>query len=189
MELILGSASKTRQKILKEKGYKFKVLMAEIDEKKIRAKNPKDLVLKLALAKTEAIRKKAKSGILVTCDQITANNGKILEKARNLIEAEKFLKSYSNKTVENITGLVATNLKTGKQASGVDVTRIELKKLDNNIIEKALSDPWVLHYCGAAVFGQEIWQPYVEKIDGDKTALFGISVELMKSLIRKVDPR
>ena len=96
VKLILGSASKTRQKILKEKGYQLKVLTADIDEKKIRAKDPRDIVLKLAFAKAEAIRKKAKNGILITCDQITLSNGRILEKARNLNEAEEFLKSYSN---------------------------------------------------------------------------------------------
>lgn len=186
MKLILGSASKTRQKILKAKGYQFRVLTSDIDEKKICAKNPKDLVLKLAYAKAEAIRKKAKSGILITCDQITLANGKILEKARNLNEAKKFLKSYSDKTVENITGVAATNIKTSRQASGVDVTKIKFEKLDDKIIKKALADPWVLNYCGAAAFGHKIWQPYIENVSGDQTALFGISVKLMDNLIKKV---
>jgi len=184
MKLILGSTSKTRQQILKKLGYKFKVITANIDEKKIRSKNPKDLVLKLAYAKTEAIKKIAPlNGVLITSDQITYANGK----AKNLKEAEKFLSGYSSKTCENITGIIATNLRTGKQASGVDITKITLKKLDLKIIKKALADPNVLSYCGAAVFGQEIWQPYIEKITGDKTALFGISVKLMEKLIKKVD--
>jgi len=187
MKLILGSKSITRQKILKEKGYKFTVFTANIDEKKTRDNNPKRLVQKLALAKSEAIGRKLKSGLLVTSDQITLSSRKILEKARNLKEAEKFLKGYSNRTVENITGVAVSVLGTEKQAVGVDVTKIVFKKLDEKVIQKALSDKYVLSYCGAAVFGQDIWKPYIKEIIGDKTALFGISINLMEKLIKDVN--
>lgn len=184
--LILGSKSHSRKKILKDLGYRFRIVTADINEKLIRDPNPQKLVLKLAFAKAEAIRTKLKSGILVTSDQVSYLDKKILEKAGNLKEAEKFLKSYSGKTVANITGVVITDIKTGKQAGGVDVTKIIFKKFDDELIKKALSDKYVLSYCGAAVFGQDIWKPYIKKVDGDKTALFGISVKLMAKLIKKV---
>uniref|UniRef100_A0A2P2KVP8 Maf-like protein DDB_G0281937 n=1 Tax=Rhizophora mucronata TaxID=61149 RepID=A0A2P2KVP8_RHIMU len=51
MQLILGSSSKARQKILAEMGYEFTVMTADIDEKCIRKEKPEELVMALAEAK------------------------------------------------------------------------------------------------------------------------------------------
>lgn len=42
MKIILGSQSQWRQQILKEMGYEFEVMSADIDEKAIRHKDPRD---------------------------------------------------------------------------------------------------------------------------------------------------
>ncbi|KAG5232243.1 BIFUNCTIONAL DTTP/UTP PYROPHOSPHATASE/METHYLTRANSFERASE PROTEIN-RELATED [Salix viminalis] len=54
-KLILGSASSSRRKILKEMGYEFTISTADIDEKSIRKEKPEDLVMTLAEAKADAI--------------------------------------------------------------------------------------------------------------------------------------
>lgn len=51
VRIILGSASRTRQAILKEMGYTFEVQTADIDEKAIRRKDARELVMALANAK------------------------------------------------------------------------------------------------------------------------------------------
>lgn len=51
LRIILGSASRTRQAILKEMGYSFEVHTADIDEKAIRKSSPEELVMALAHAK------------------------------------------------------------------------------------------------------------------------------------------
>lgn len=187
MKIILGSASKTRAYILKKLGYQFRVLTCEIDEKKIRAKKPRELVLKLAFAKAEAIKKIApKKGLLVTADQVAYCDGKILEKVKSLREAEKFFRSYSNNVVDNISACVVTNLETGKQAGGVKNLKIKLKKLDGKLINKALARKNVLSLSGAVCFGDNFWQPYIQKLTGDRAIFYGIAVKLMDNLIKKV---
>ena len=190
MKLILGSTSKPRQQILRKLGFKFSVIQVEIDEKKFRAKDPKKHVLKLAHAKAIAIQKitpiVSKEGILVTCDQIAYCNGKILEKARDLKEAEKFIRSYSNNVVDNISAIALTNLATGKQIGGVDNLKIEFKKFDEKLVKRALAEKNLLSYSGATCFGHTFWQSYMKKLSGDKSILFGISVKLMKKLINEV---
>ena len=55
MKLILGSASPRRKKILQGMGYKFDVIVPDIDEKAIRDPDPEKLVLKLANAEADAL--------------------------------------------------------------------------------------------------------------------------------------
>jgi len=187
MKLILGSISKPRQKILRKYGFKFSVIQADIDEKKFRAKDPKKLVLKLAYAKAAAIKKTTLKGdILVTSDQIAYCNGKILEKAENLKEAERFIRSYSDNIVDNISAIVVANLATGKQIGGVNNLKIIFKKFDEKLIKRALAQKYLLSYSGAVCFGQKFWMSYIKKLSGDKSILFGISVKLMKKLINEV---
>ncbi|GJT43997.1 mutator type transposase [Tanacetum coccineum] len=50
-KIILGSSSMARKEILKEMGYDFTIMTADIDEKSIRKEKPEDLVLALAEAK------------------------------------------------------------------------------------------------------------------------------------------
>ncbi len=187
MKLILGSTSKTRQYILKKLGFSFRILLTEFNEKKIRAKKPRELVLKLALAKTAAIKKIAPpKGILVTADQVAFANEKILEKPKNLKEAEKFLRSYSDNVVDNISAVVVTNLSSGKFASGVDNLKVTLKEFDEKLIKKALGRKNVLKLSGAVCFGDSFWQPYIKKLSGDKAIFYGIAIRLMRKLIKKV---
>lgn len=54
-QIILGSASMARRKILAEMGYEFTILTADIDEKSIRMDKPEELVMVLAEAKADAI--------------------------------------------------------------------------------------------------------------------------------------
>ncbi|KAF5204113.1 Maf-like protein [Thalictrum thalictroides] len=54
-KIILGSSSKARKDILKEMGYEFKIMTADIDEKGIRMEKPEELVMALAEAKANAI--------------------------------------------------------------------------------------------------------------------------------------
>ena len=59
--IILGSASKSRRQILRRLGFKFSIKKANLDEKSIRHKNPKKLVLLLANAKADALLAKIKN--------------------------------------------------------------------------------------------------------------------------------
>lgn len=71
--------------------FTYEVCTADIDEKAIRHEQPEQLVMLLAHAKAEAIRKKllaagAHAGLLITCDQVVVHEGHILEKPENAEE-------------------------------------------------------------------------------------------------------
>ena len=83
IKLILGSSSLFRKKLLEEAGFVFDVRTADIDEKQIRFRDFKKLVLALGVAKLEAILKKNKfkpDTVIVTSDLVVSHNGKLREK-------------------------------------------------------------------------------------------------------------
>nr|GEV72117.1 maf-like protein isoform X1 [Tanacetum cinerariifolium] len=82
-DIILGSSSIARRKILAEMGYEFTLMSADIDEKAIRTEKPEELVMALAKAKADAIvsklqlggehEKDAKPSILIASDTTEGN--------------------------------------------------------------------------------------------------------------------
>lgn len=111
---MLASASSRRQKILKERGFKFKVLKSRLNEKKIikRFKKipAKDLVKILALLK--ALKAGTRRNMLLQEDKIIAGfdtivvcKGKIIDKPNTKKEAVKKLLFLSNKKHEVYTGI------------------------------------------------------------------------------------
>ena len=50
-KIILGSASRWRQQILREAGFEFEIMAANIDERKIRFSDPEKLTVEIAKAK------------------------------------------------------------------------------------------------------------------------------------------
>ncbi|KAL2242013.1 UNVERIFIED_CONTAM: 7-methyl-GTP pyrophosphatase [Sesamum indicum] len=61
LQIILGSSSVARKKILADMGFEFTTMSADIDEKAIRKEKPEDLVTALAEAKANAIVGKLKN--------------------------------------------------------------------------------------------------------------------------------
>ncbi|XP_057863472.2 uncharacterized protein LOC131071587 [Cryptomeria japonica] len=83
-KVILGSSSSSRQSILREMGFDFTIISADIDEKAIRKEKPEELVMVLAEAKAEAIMSKlatfnngelnAEPSLLITADQASKDD-------------------------------------------------------------------------------------------------------------------
>ena len=116
MNVILGSASRSRKCVLNRAGYNFRVMTADIDEKAIRFNDPKKLVLTLANAKADALLPKINEpAILITADQVVFCNAKIREKPESENEARAFLESYAQYPAECVNGVAITNTQTKKR--------------------------------------------------------------------------
>ena len=97
MKLILGSQSKGRAQVLRDAGFEFRVMHADIDEKAIRSENFEELPLLIARAKAAGLLPRiSEPAYLITADLVIVCNGELREKPISYEEAERFLKSYSN---------------------------------------------------------------------------------------------
>lgn len=187
INIILGSKSPGRKKILTKMGFSFTVMDPNIDEKAIRNKDPKKLVLDLAYAKAAALLPKiTKPTILITADQVVRCNNKILEKPQDKKEAEKFLRIYTKHPAETITAVVVTNTGNKKQMADIDIATIWFTKISENIIKKLAQQKYVLTCAGGFSIDDAILKQYIAKIVGTKDSITGLPQKLTKKLIKEV---
>ncbi len=187
MKIILGSQSKGRKKVFEEMGYSFEVFVADIDEKAIRRKNPKELTLTIARSKSEALKSKiSEPAILITADTVVVWNGEIREKPRNKNEAKEFLESLHLYPSEVVTAVVVTNISTGKIAEGLDVARVYFHAFSEKEIRDILKEGSALNLAGGfAVYGK-IWESHIKMFEGAMDSLMGLPKKLTKQLIDEV---
>lgn len=187
MKIILGSQSKGRKKVLEEMGYKFEVMLSNIDEKSIRLSDPKKLTLAIARAKAEALKSKiSESAILITSDTVVVWNGKIREKPQDKKEAREFLESLHLFPSEVVTAVVVTNLGTKKLAEGLDIAKVYFYQFSEREIEDLLKEGSVLNLAGAFTVYGEVWEAHIKRTDGTIDSLMGLPKKLTESLISSV---
>ena len=187
MKLILGSGSKSRQDILKEMGYDFEILTADIDEKAIRDEDPKKMVILIANAKADAILSKLdQPALLITADQVVTHKDEVREKPENKEEARQFLESYRYSDCSTVGSIVVTNTETGKRASGVDVSTVYFDEIPDEAINKLIEEGNVMYLAGAFSVEDPLLSPYVKKVTGSIDAIMGLDKSLTKRLIKEV---
>ena len=132
-EILLGTGSFIRKKILTEMGYTFSVMAADLDERAMGSRTSDQdapaLVSLLAKAKAdeitrkillqhpdEAERRAELPSLLLTADSVATFQGEILEKPDSLTQAASFLTSYGcGSPLSIVSGLCVTNLCSGAQ--------------------------------------------------------------------------
>lgn len=189
--MILGSASKWRQAILHGAGFSFSVMHANIDEKAIRDDDPKELVLKIAHAKADAILKKLtdedklKEKLLITSDQVVYCAGEIFEKPASEKEIRYFIQQYQQHPAATYTAIVLVDLKTGKRVDGVDVVNIAFNHIPDHVIDHVIAEGEVFQCAGGFQIEDEKGElnPYIKGIDGDLDSVKGFPIKLFLCIL------
>lgn len=172
---------------MKEMGYEFEVMTADIDEKAIRHNDPRELVLMLARAKAEALLSKIKEpALLITSDQVVFSNGKILEKPESAEEVRNNLESFTDYPPETITSVVVTNTGNGKRVEGVNVAKVILKPIPERVILELIKQDKVFDLAGGFTIEEPLLKDYIERIEGEKESVIGLPRVLTEKLIREV---
>uniref|UniRef100_A0A6N2M2U1 Maf-like protein n=1 Tax=Salix viminalis TaxID=40686 RepID=A0A6N2M2U1_SALVM len=193
-KLILGSASSSRRKILKEMGYEFTISTADIDEKSIRKEKPEDLVMTLAEAKADTILQKlpiidytkdAEPTLLITADQVVVYEGAIREKPAGKEEAREFIKGYSGGHAATVGSVLVTNLKTGFRKGEWDRVEIYFHEIPDEVIEKLIEEGIVLRVAGGLIIEHPLVLPYIKEVVGTTDSVMGLSKALTKKLIEE----
>ena len=133
-KIILASASKRRSKILTECGIPHRVVISNVPEKMDHKKGAKFNVLHNARIKAGKVVGKYKQGFIIGADTVVVLGKRLIGKPKTREEAISFLKAFSAKTILVYTGLCVIDVKKGESASGVDVSKIRLKKLSRKKI-------------------------------------------------------
>jgi septum formation protein len=172
--LILGSTSRYRKELLSRLGLPFEVAAPEVDETPQPNEAPKDLALRLALAKARAVACKYPDAVVIGSDQVADLDGQALGKPGNHTNAVKQLQRMRGKTVIFQTALSVICVATGFEQTDLAAVRVTFRDLTDEEIEAYLKaeEPYD---CAGSAKSEGLGIALLAAIENDDpTALVGL---------------
>ena len=183
--IILGSNSPRRKKILEELGLKVKVIGSNIDESIIQNKNLEKVPVLLAKKKAFALKNKIKSNdLLITADTIVLLKDEILTKPQNEEDAKRILSKISSKTHQVITGVCI--LINGKEYSFSNTTKVSFDKLDLNEIDFYIKKYKPFDKAGSYGIQEWIGLIGIKKINGSYSNVVGLPASRLYQELKRL---
>ena len=194
--LYLASQSPRRKELLEQLGLKFKIFIPQkaelIAPKKIKQKNPAQIVREIALHKAlaaheEILLQKKKRGVIVAADTLVFLQKKVLGKPKNRGEALKMLQKLSGKThiVATAVSILYFNGNKMKQKTIVVKSRVSFYKLSRQTLHWYLRTPEPYDKAGA--YGaQSLGAVFIEKFSGSYTNVVGLPLSQTIKLLENV---
>ncbi|MFD4992801.1 Maf family protein [Cellulosimicrobium cellulans] len=208
LRLVLASRSPARLATLRAAGVEPLVRVSGVDEDAVlRAAaaerdglDPVDAVLVLARAKAEEIvRTLADDGsgapiddpaLLVGCDSMLELDGEVLGKPADADDARARWHAMRGRAGVLHTGHWLVDLRassdggTGTAAGATSSTTVHFADLTDDEIDAYVATGEPLHVAGAFTV-DGLGGPYVERIEGDHHGVVGISLPLLRALLRE----
>ena len=171
--LILGSNSPRRKKIIEEMGFKVNIIPANIDETIKEEISLEKIPVFLANEKSKALKNLIKQNdILITADTIVIFENKILNKPKNKVDAIKTLSNLSSKTHKVITGVCIRTLKSIKSFSSS--TNVTFEKITDEEIDYYIQKYEPFDKAGSYGIQEWIGLIGIKKIEGSYSNVVGL---------------
>ena len=184
--LVLGSGSPRRRRLLEEYGYSFDVLVADSEEV-LDSIDPVGTVINNALSKNLACRKLAENSRILTADTLVWFEGKLVGKPTDKDEAYRYLNAFSGKNQTVFTGVVYSYIDSaGKLVEKVrcEASLVKFKELNEEYIRKYIELVNPLDRAGAYDISDH-GDLVVEKIIGSRSNVIGLPMEIVVEMIDK----
>ena len=175
--IILASASPRRSQLLKEAGFEFSVLPANIDE--VTQECPLDTVLENAKRKALAISELHPDALIISADTIVCLDNEILEKPKDFDQASEMLQKLSGRahSVYTAVSLQCTTTKLSKTFH--EESKVQFKELSYDIIKEYHSKVNPLDKAGAYNI-DESGNLIIDSIEGSYSNIMGLPMEILK---------
>ncbi|OAT25247.1 Maf/YceF/YhdE family protein [Buttiauxella ferragutiae ATCC 51602] len=112
-QIVLASTSPYRRELLEKLGIPFTTASPQVDETPISGENARQLVVRLAQAKAQALSKEYPNHLIIGSDQVCVLEGKIVGKPHTEEKAVEQLLTARNSIVTFYTGLALYNSASG----------------------------------------------------------------------------
>jgi septum formation protein len=196
--LVLASQSPARLQTLRAAGIAVEVIVSGVDESTVQADRPDTLSGTLARFKAEAVAARLRqqashaappvsrpSGrtLVLGCDSVLAFDGQVLGKpasARDAVERWQAMRGGSGVLY---TGHCLVDTGTGKTVDEVAATTVHFADVTDDEIDAYVSTGEPLRVAGAFTI-DGLGGPFVERIEGDPGTVVGLSLPLLRRLLR-----
>lgn len=187
--MILASQSPRRIELMREAGFDFRVVPADIDESPHEGETPFELVERLAVSKAACIAGTvAEPGeLVVAADTIVAIDGELLGKPADAADAHRMLRELSGRTHQVATGvcLIVAGDSARVPHSFVDVTDVTFYDLTDEEIDAYVASGEPLDKAGAYGIQGVGGRLLVRGIDGDFYNVVGLPIAKTVRAIRR----
>ncbi|MBL4711160.1 MAG: septum formation inhibitor Maf [Gammaproteobacteria bacterium] len=174
MKLILGSTSPFRKALLERLHINFSCDSPDIDETPLNKEPVEDMVVRLAIAKAQAIAHRHPDSLIIGSDQSAVLNGEKLSKPGNFENAFKQLTEASGQSIVFQTGLCLLNTHSGKIQSSCVPYTVVFKHLSPEMIENYLHKEQPYN-CAGSFKSEALGIALFERFEGnDPNALIGL---------------
>ena len=184
-DIILGSSSPRREKLLEETGIAFNCLSPNIFEKQIKDEKPFVFAQRLAVEKSLFLQKYLKNNqIVIGCDTIVVLGDEVLGKPNDEDEALKTLQYLSGKQHLVCTALAITN-KEKVLISDYDITKVFFNEVNEKQIKEYILTKEPMDKAGA--YGiQGMGAFLVDRIEGCLDTVIGFPRDLLEQLAGEI---
>ena len=183
--LILGSTSRYRKELLTRLRIPFETASPDVDETPHSNESPKDLALRLALAKARAVALKYPEAVVIGSDQVADLEGTPLGKPGNHANAILQLQRMRGKTVIFQTALSVVCIATGFERTDLAEVNVKFRDLSDAEIETYLraEEPYD---CAGSAKSEGLGIALLDAIDNDDpTALIGLPLIRTCQMLRE----
>ncbi len=182
--LVLGSTSRYRRELLERLRVPFEVAAPDVDETPHPHETPRDLALRLALAKAHAVAQQHPHAVVIGSDQVADLNGAPLGKPGNHERAVAQLRQMRGQTVIFQTAVAVVCAATGFEQVDLAAVSVRFHDLSDADIEAYLraEEPYD---CAGSAKSEGLGIALLDAIDNDDpTALVGLPLIRTCRMIR-----
>lgn len=189
VRFVLASASPARLRTLRDAGLAPEVVVSGVDEDALSASTPSALVQLLASAKAQAVVSaldpSSDSALVLGCDSMLELDGAALGKPASAEAAVERWRSMRGRSGVLHTGHALIDTAASTSVQGVASTTVHFGSPSDAEIEAYVASGEPLAVAGAfTIDGLGGW--FVESIEGDHHNVVGLSLPLLRHLLREL---
>ncbi len=188
--LVLASASPARLRLLRDAGLDPLVEVSGFDEASVTCAEPRELVRRLAIEKARAVgaRTGHRDALVLGCDSLLVLDGDALGKPESPQVARQRWMHMRGRSGVLMTGHALLDLPTARLADDVAETVVHFGTPDDEEIDAYVASGEPLAVAGAFTLDGRS-APFLRGIAGDPGNVIGLSLPLLRHLLRALDVR
>ncbi|WP_165244701.1 Maf family protein [Paludisphaera soli] len=185
-DLILASTSPYRRTLLERLGVAFLAVAPPFDESSLAGAGlaPRALAETLARRKAESVAEAEPTAVVIGCDQLVSLDGRILGKPGDADRAVDQLAAMSGRVHELITAMVV--IAPGRRFAHTDVTRLTMRRLDREAIERYVARDAPLDCAGSYKLEQGGVALFERIESGDHSAITGMPLLALVGILAEL---
>jgi len=182
---ILASGSPRRRLLLRQLGFSFSVMPANIDESALQTRSltPPEIARQLAIRKAQTVSRRRRSALVLGADTLVVHKGRILGKPADANEAKGILRRLSGSEHTVYTGIALEHAASDRAADAVISTEVTFGMLSDREIAHYVATGGPLDKAGAYSIQDDLGAIFIRKIDGDYYAVVGLPIRGLYRLL------